>query len=147
MPELINANKETFDKSGWVVLITASNAHYVGKPVDSMTKEGEKTITLSPGFNWINESVMAGPGQMMIMRQPTPLGPTLESSVITIDYIGIQHIDHWDEDSKEEFFNHIDNLMKGMEQQKRRRSLEKSNLVVAQPGVNPNVLKDLMSKK
>lgn len=147
MTELINNKEETFDKSGWVVLITSSNSHYVGKPVVSMVKDGEKTMTLSPGFNWINESVMAGPGQMMIMRQPTPLGPTLESSVITIDYIGIQYIDHWDEDTKEEFFHHIENLMKGMEQQRRRRSLEKSNLVIAQPGVNPNILRDLMSKK
>jgi len=137
----------SFDKSGWVVLITASNAHYVGKPVESMKVEGEKTMTLSPGFNWINESVMAGPGQMMIMRQPTPLGPTLESSVITIDYIGVQHIDHWDQDTKDEFFNQVENLMAGMEQQKRRRSLERSNLVTAQPNVDvEKILRDIKSR-
>ncbi len=144
MTDLIG--KDKFDKSGWVVLITSSNSHFVGKPVDSMKKEGEKTLTLSPGFNWLNESVMAGPGQMMMMRQPTPLGPTLESSIITVDYIGIQHIDSWDEETKEDFFTQIENLMMGMEQQKRQRSLEKSNIVIPKPEVNPNVLRDLLGK-
>ena len=144
MTELIN--KDSFDKEGWVVIYTPSNAHFVGKRVDTASDDEKGVVTLSPGFNWLNESVMAAPGQMMIMRQPTPLGPTLESSVITLNYIGIQHVDKWDEDTREELFDRVKDIIKNMEEQKRQRSLEKSNLVIAQPGVNPNILKELQGK-
>lgn len=138
--------KEEKFEDNWVIVYTASNSHFAGKAVPTLSDKEDLTITLSPGFNWINESVMSGPGQMMLMRQPTPLGPTLESSVVQVQYIGIQYVDNWDKETKEDFFVQIKNIMKGMEDQKQKRALDRAGIVMAQPGVNPNVLRELQRK-
>jgi hypothetical protein len=131
------------DRKGWVIIYTASNSHFAGKVI----ADNNGKVTLNPAFNWINESAMPAPGQMMLIRQPTPLAPTLEASMLEIDYIGKQSIDEWDEDTKEEFFKQIDGLVDGMKAAKRQRDLQKSNIVIPKRNIDPRLFQDLKDLK
>ena len=130
------------NKENWRVIYTASNSHFVGE----VTSEKDNVVVMEPAFNWINESVMAGNGQMMLMRQATPLAPTVEASKLEIQYIGQQHVKDWDQTSQDEFFGQIDMLIKGMEQAQARKLEGPSKIVTPHANVDPRIMRDLLSK-
>jgi hypothetical protein len=100
---------------------------------------GEKVI-LAPCYNWINESIMVDGGRMSMVRQAIPMGPTLESSILTVVPIGYQSVSMWDDDTKAEFFASIEALDEGMKQAQQRK---KSRIITPQGAIDPRILKDL----
>jgi len=128
------------EKDNWVIVYTAAG-NYIGREVSN----NSSSIELNPAFVWINEQVMVGPGQMAIMRQPTPLQGTLEASKIEItQHCAVQKLEDWPEHSRDEVLRQIENIISNMQLESAKRA------GIEIPGPSPEIgrklLQDILRK-
>ena len=88
---------------------------------------------------------MVGPGQMAIMRQPTPLQGTLEASKIEItQHCAVQRLEDWPEHAKDEILRQIENIISNMQLESAKRA------GIEIPGTSPEIgrklLQDILRK-